>query len=260
MMYEGWSLKAMMLSFLLVEQCSISMEHGSILCQDRSVTDSKKRPERRSDALTKTRIVEAAVVILDEGGTEALTFRALAGTLATGAGALYHHVANKGELLAASAAAVMREAVDAADDADPADDIRAVMLGVFDAISVRPWLGTQLVAAPWQPAVLQLFDRVGSGLVALGVPERSLFDAASALVHHVLGVASQYDAGLQLKGMEMGRRAFLESAASRLADAQGGDYLFLTRISQQLTDHDDRGQFRAGIEIILAGIATLQRA
>jgi AcrR family transcriptional regulator len=202
--------------------------------------------------------VEAAVAILDEGGTEALTFRSLAGRLATGAGALYHHVANKGELLAAAAAAVMTDVVDAAADAD--HDIRALMLGVFDAISGRPWLGTQLVAAPWQPAVLQLFDRVGSELVALGVPERSLFDAASALVHHALGVASQYDAGLRLKGMETGRPAFLESATSPLVDAHAGRYPFLTRISQQLTDHDDRGQFGAGIEIIMAGIAALSRA
>jgi hypothetical protein len=42
---------------------------------------------------------------------------------------------------------------------------------------------------------------VGLAITALGVPERLQFDAASALVHHVLGVASQYDASRQLAGM-----------------------------------------------------------
>ena len=166
------------------------------MCQDVVVTGvRRKRLERRSDALTKSRIVDAAVVLLDEGGTEALSFRALEAALSTGAGALYHHVANKSELLAAAAAATMTEVLNRAGDMDPAQGIRAVTVGVFDGISARPWLGTQLVAAPWQPAVLQLFDRIGSELTALGVPEQSQFDAASALVHHVLGVASQYRRG-----------------------------------------------------------------
>ena len=128
---------------------------------------------------------------------------------------------------------------------------------MFDAISTHPWLGTQLVAAPWQPAVLQLFDRLGFELTALGVPERSQFDAASALVHHVLGVASQYDAGLRLAGINMSRTAFLKSATSPLVHSERR-YPFLTRIGQDLGDHDDRAQFQAGIEIILMGIEALR--
>ncbi len=57
---------------------------------------------RRTDALSKDRIVEAAIEILDAGGESALTFRALAARLTTGTGAIYWHVANKDELLEAA--------------------------------------------------------------------------------------------------------------------------------------------------------------
>ncbi len=137
------------------------MEHGSNMGQDGSVTDRRPRPERRSDALTKARIVDAAIAILDAGGADALTFRALAADLSTGGGALYHHhVANKGELLTAAAAEMMTAILADTGHADPSASIRAVTTGVFDAVTSHPWLGSQLVAAPWQPAVLQLFDRI----------------------------------------------------------------------------------------------------
>ncbi len=233
------------------------MEHGSNMCQDGSVTDRRPRPERRSDALTKARIVDAAIAILDAGGADALTFRALAADLSTGAGALYHHVANKGELLTAAAAEMMTAILADTGHADPSASIRAVTTGVFDAVTSHPWLGSQLVAAPWQPAVLQLFDRIGSEVTALGVPEAAQFDAASALVHHVLGVASQYDAGQHLDRAGADRLGFIETSAAPLVAPDSGRYPFLVRTEKQLIHHDDREQFRAGIEIILAGISTL---
>ena len=59
--------------------------------------------------------MEAAIEILDKDGEDALTFRALTAHLATGSGAIYWHVADKHELLAAATdhiiARVMTEAV-----------------------------------------------------------------------------------------------------------------------------------------------------
>jgi hypothetical protein len=36
------------------------------------------------------------------------------------------------------------------------------------------------------------------------------------------------------------------------------DYPFLRRIAGQLRDHDDRAQFMAGVDLIVAGIAGLK--
>ncbi|WP_420367498.1 TetR/AcrR family transcriptional regulator [Curtobacterium sp. L1-20] len=222
------------------------------------MTNARQRPERRTDALTRVRIVETAIALLDAGGTDALTFRALAAELSTGAGALYHHVSNKSELLSAAATGMITDVLATAGSADPAASIRQVTAGVFAAIVAHPWLGSQLVAAPWQPAVLQLFDRIGSEVTALGVPAPEQFDAASALVHHVLGVASQYDAGQHLGDVRADRPGFIESSTSPLVGSDSGRYPFLARIERQLVEHDDREQFRAGIEIILTGVAALR--
>src|ERR1700761_4054738 len=78
-------------------------------CQAEFMKPKTQRPERRTDALSKERIVEAAIAILDADGDAALTFRALATRLATGSGALYWHVADKNDLLAAAAADVIAQ-------------------------------------------------------------------------------------------------------------------------------------------------------
>lgn len=64
-----------------------------------------------TEALTRERIVEAAIGILDAHGEGALTFRALAALLATGSGAIYWHVADKHDLLAAAADHVVGRAM-----------------------------------------------------------------------------------------------------------------------------------------------------
>jgi len=217
------------------------------------MTNTKPTSARRSDALSKERIVQAAIEMLDEGGTDALTFRTLAARLSTGPGALYHHVGNRDDLLAATAIAVMASAFEPMPENEAAEPgVRGLIMRVFDVITTRPWLATQLAAAPWQPAVMHLFDRIGTELDAHGVPERAQFDAASVLLYHVLGVASQRDAGMQLPATVTDRAAFLDSTRTAVTDS--GDYPFLTRIASQFAGHDDREQFQAGVDIILAGI------
>lgn len=219
-----------------------------------------ERTERRADALSKERIVEAAIEILDTDGESALTFRALAARLATGSGAIYWHVAGKNELLAAATddiiARVMTEVVSGA---EPREAIRAVALGVFDAIDAHPWVGAQLSREPWQSAVLQIFESVGGRLQALGVPERAQFDCASALLNYVLGLAGQYAAGARLLAPDTDRSAFLATVAARWAQLDPAKYPFVRRMAAQLPGHDDREQFLAGIDLILTGITPVRR-
>ena len=218
-----------------------------------------QRTERRADALSKERIVEAAIEILDADGEGALTFRALAARLATGAGAIYWHVASKNDLLAAATddviARVMTEVVSGA---EPRDAIRAIASGVFDAIDAHPWVGAQLSREPWQPAVLQVFEGVGGQLQALGVPERAQFDCASALVNYILGVAAQNAANARLLPRETDRTAFLATVAARWTQRDPAEYPFVHQVATQLPGHDDREQFLAGVDLILAGITTVQ--
>src|ERR1700689_5208124 len=166
------------------------LEHCSIRVKMVLLTTKTQRTERRADALSKERIVGAAIEILDADGEGALTFRALAARLATGSGAIYHHVADKNDRIAATTGDVIaRVMTEVASGAEPREAIRAIALGVFDAIDAHPWVGAQLSREPWQSAVHQIFESVGGQLQALGVPGRAQFDCASALVNYVLGLA-----------------------------------------------------------------------
>jgi AcrR family transcriptional regulator len=217
-----------------------------------------QRAERRTDALSKERIVEAAIDILDADGENALTFRALAARLITGSGAIYWHVADKNDLLAAAADTVIaRVMAEVVGDTEPREAIRGIAVGVFDAIDARPWVGTQLAREPWQAAMLRIWEGIGGQLSALGVAEDARFNSSSALVSSILGLAAQYAAVMQLAPRERDRSAFLETIASRWAQCDPVQYPFVHRIAQQLPEHDDREQFLAGIEILLAGIETL---
>ena len=218
-----------------------------------------KRTQRRADALSKDRIVEAAIEILDAEGESALTFRALTARLATGSGAIYWHVANKNELLAATTNDVIaRVMTEVASGAEPRQAIRAIALGVFDAIDAHPWVGAQLSREPWQSAVLQNFESFGGQLQALGVPERAQFDCASALLNYVLGLAGQYAAATRLLARDTDRSAFLATIAARWAQLDPAEHPFLRQVATQLPEHDDREQFLAGVDLILAGITSVR--
>jgi hypothetical protein len=140
--------------------------------------------------------------------------------------------------------------------AEPREAIRAIALGVFDAINAHPWVGTQLSREPWQFAITQILESVGEQLQVLGVPGRAQFDCASALANYVLGLAGQYAAAARLLARETDRSAFLATIAARWARLDPAQYPFVHKVAAQLPDHDDRGQFLAGINLILAGITT----
>ncbi len=215
-----------------------------------------KRAERRTDALSRERIVEAAIEILDADGESALTFRALSARLATGAGALYPPVASKADLLAAVTNDVIaRVMTGVAGGAEPRAAIRAIARGVFDTIDAHRWVGTELSREPWQPAVLQILEGFGGQLQALGVPGPAQFDCASALVSYVLGLAGQYAAAARLLAPETDRSDFLATVAAQLDPAE---YPFVRQVAAQLREHDDREQFLAGIDLILAGAGAVR--
>jgi len=214
-----------------------------------------ERAERRSDALSKQRIVEAAIEILDAGGEAALTFRALAAHLATGSGAIYWHVASKQELLAAAAADVIeRVMAEVVRRKEPRKAIRALAGGVFDAIDAHPWVGTQLAQAPWETALLQIFEALGGQLRALGVPARSQFDAACALLNYILGIAAQNAANARAQAPGADRAAVLADVARRWQSLDAAAWPFVHQVAAQLPAHDDRAQFLAGIDWLLDGM------
>jgi hypothetical protein len=146
-----------------------------------------------------------------------------------------------------------------AGDTEPRESIRAIALGVFDAFNAHPWVGTQLAREPWQSAMLHLFEGIGRQLQALGVPDGAQFNSATTLMSYIVGLAAQYAAGARLHLRETDRSVFLATVATQwTSQHDAATYPFVHQQATQLADHDDREQYLAGINLILAGIETLR--
>ncbi|MEV2214960.1 TetR/AcrR family transcriptional regulator [Streptomyces sp. NPDC050997] len=224
-----------------------------------------RRPQRRNQVLSREQIIDTAIELLDAGGEGALTSRALTERLATGSGAIYYHVGSRGELLDTVTETVVTAALAARPtgaEATPGDEIRVVALALFDAIAEHPWLATrlilQVVRNPVGPVTVGIFERIGRQVEALGVPQGSWFDAASTLVHYILGAVSQ---NAHIDGdssaVEPDRAEFLDASVTAWQELDPEDYPFMHAIVGQLGEHDDREQFLTGIAIVLDGLTRL---
>ncbi|MEU4238302.1 TetR family transcriptional regulator [Actinoplanes sp. NPDC026619] len=217
-----------------------------------------------ADALSRERIVGAAVELLDAAGEGGLTFRALTERFKTGPGAIYWHVANKDELLAAATDAVLAGPAVVAEGASPEEAIRAVALGLFDAIDEHPWLAAQLSRGPFRSVTLGIFERIGQQVQALGVPFEAQFTSASALMSYIVGAARQNAVNAANAAIArttqpgLDRTTFLATEASAWRSLDPAEFPFLHDIAAQFRDHDDRAQFLAGVDLILTGITALR--
>ena len=216
---------------------------------------------RREDSLSRDRIIEASVAILDGSGEDGLTFRALSERLATGPGAIYWHVPNKGDLLTAACDAIIARAMNAPlVGATPQAIIRTLALGMFDAIDAHPWVGSALTRAPGQLPMVRILERIGRQVSALGVPDEEQWATVGALLNYILGVGAQNAANGQLgrtRGID--RSDFLDAVATTWSQLDPDAYAFTRSMAAHLRGHDDRRDFLAGIDLILSGIEASRR-
>jgi AcrR family transcriptional regulator len=239
---------------------------------------NKKPPSRarRDDSLSRERIIDAAIAILDQDGERGLTFQALSAQLATGPGAIYGHIANKADLLTAACDAIVARALvpdavpagvpdsarapvpggarDVA-TATPQDAIRTIALAIFDAMDAHPWAGAALIQAGGKMPVVRILEGVGRQIAALGVPEARHWAGACAVVNYILGVSGQNAANAQLartQGAERG--AFLAQVAGAWQQLDPAHYPFTRSVAGQLLLHDDRADFLSGVNLLLDGL------
>lgn len=143
-------------------------------------------------ALTRTKILDAAVTLLDEAGVAGCTFRELSERLKTGAGAIYWHVADKDAMLGGAADTVL---ADVTLRGSGADAVRSGAVAVFDAVAAHPWLTAVAARDDDVSALADLARRIRTSLTETGHTEsrsRAAVAAAFALAMR-LGSQSAHD-------------------------------------------------------------------
>src|ERR1700722_20047008 len=184
------------------------------------VRSKKTGSLRREESLSRERIIEASIELLDGSGESGLTFRTLSERLATGPGAIYWHIANKSDLLTAAcdtiiACTITTSLTSVTTGATPQATIRLLALAMFDAIDAHPWVVSALTRSPGQLPMLRIVERIGQQIRALGVPKKEHWVTASALLNYILGVAGRNAANGQFARTQgLDRSDFLEAVST----------------------------------------------
>ncbi len=208
------------------------------------------------EPLSRERIVEAAIRVLDADGLAGLSMRRVAHELDSGVMSLYRHVAGREELLdlvldelTADVAPPGASGEWRADLSALARDIRAVLLRRRDLtllLTARLGLGR---------AALTALDRTIGIFLRAGFPARDAVRANHALGMYVAGSATWEAVGLDGETDAAARAALGAASAARLAALPAGTLPNLVATAGELYAGSGEERFEYGLAMLLDGFA-----
>lgn len=207
-----------------------------------------KKPDASGEpALTRERIIAAAVELLDAQGVEGLTMRGLADRLGSGVMSLYWHVPKKEDVfdLAVDAVLAYGPSVSLLEPEDWRQEVVHILDDWRTSMLRHPWAAALLPRRALGPNILARLEMLSRTLSKAGVADSDLNAAIWSLWNHVMGAT-------------ITRASFdrseddLAAAQQRLADL-GERYPTIER-SRLLLDSDWDGTFQKGLDFLLDGL------
>jgi AcrR family transcriptional regulator len=203
--------------------------------------------------LSKERLLRAAVKLADEHGVASLTMRKLAETLGVEAMSLYHHVADKDEILDGMVDLVFGEIDLPSRKAGWKAAMRQRAISARDALARHPWaIGVMESRANPGPATLRHHDAVIGSLRQAGF--------SIALAAHAVSVLDSYVYGFLLQALNLpfGTSQELEDLAeAMLRELPADQYPYLT---EMIVEHalqpgySYADEFEYGLDLVLDGL------
>ena len=205
----------------------------------------------RQPLLSRERIIEVALGLLDTEGLEAVSTRRLAAELGVSGPSLYNHVATKDELLDAVADTVLAE-VDLSmlaglgPGSDPGwrDALYGWAHAYREALAAHPNVVPVLARGPGRrrPHMLRMADAVFGGLVDAGWPRREATRVGALMRFFIIGSALAAFAG-----------GFPDDAAVYADEYPHLDQAHLLADRQK---EIDESAFETGLQALLDGLET----
>ena len=209
--------------------------------------------------LTRQRVLEAALALADQGGIESLSMRKLAQELGVEAMSLYHHVANKDDILDGIVDVVFGEIELPTGDAGWEAAMRRRSVSAREALRRHPWAtGLMESRRTPGPANIRHHDAVLGVLRNAGFPVELAAHAYSLLDSYIYGFALQ-EASLPFHTPEETAEVAQEIMAVFPAD----DYPHLAEIATEHAlqpGYDYGNEFLYGLDLILDGLARARAA
>ncbi len=226
-----------------------------------ATSTSRRTAGNVQSTLSREAIVDRALATADLEGLDAVSIRRLAQDFGVTPMALYWHVKNKDELLAAMGDRMLDTLVPPPDDRERGlDDLRDLVTQLVSALSAHP--GSTGLA---QLRVLQcergqvLSERALDILRRAGFSvEQSANLARAALQTAIMLVSGRPGAETRIPQDE--RAAVLAGKHAALTGLPADRFPHLIECAAALTDCDDEiSYYRGGIELFIAGVQALQR-
>jgi AcrR family transcriptional regulator len=232
-------------------------------------TRSRPRATYRA-GLTRDRVLRAAVRIADEGGIAALSMRKLAQELGVEAMSLYHHVADKDEVLDGMVDVVMSEinarvaelgAPPARTDSNWKTAVRRRILAAREVLLSHPWApGVIESRTAMSPTVMRYYDSLLRLLRQGGLSVSLVHHAMHALGSRALGFTQELFAPDEASDSGTDVAAIIRG---QLAD----DFPYITEVAViESSEHDedstlgwcdDQVEFEFGLDLLLDGLERL---
>ncbi|MCC3329518.1 TetR/AcrR family transcriptional regulator [Nocardia abscessus] len=203
------------------------------------------RPRR--PLLTRDRIIETALALVDAEGLAAVSTRRLATELGVQGPSLYNHVRTKDDLIDAVVDAVLGE-VDismfaelSAENPDWRSSVRDWARSYRTAMAAHPHIVPALAGGPrHRPNALRMADAVFGGLVAAGWPRREATTVGTTMRYFLTGASlGSFAAGFP-------------SDVAVYADAY--PHLNEAHLLAERQQRIDRDAFEVGLESLLDGL------
>jgi AcrR family transcriptional regulator len=217
----------------------------------------RKSPLDRAP-LSRERVLNGAVAVADSGGIAGLTIRSLAKKLGVKPMSVYHHVANKSEILDGIVDIVFGEIELPSADGNWRAEISRRAHSARLVLRRHPWaIGLLESRTSPGPATLRHHDAVLGALRAAGFSVELTAHAYALLDSYVYGFA------LQEATLPFDDSSVEEVAAPMMAAFESGSYPHLLEL---VTEHalepgyDFADEFEFGLGLVLDGLAERLRA
>ena len=206
-------------------------------------------------ALTRDRVLHAAVRLADKGGIESVTMRRLGRALGVEAMSLYNHVRNKEDVLDGIVDLVLEEIELPAGSGWEAA-VRRTAVSAHAALLRHPW-ACSLVMSRFRPARIAYVNALLSTLREAGFTAEAAYHGYHALDSHILGFTLwELSHRMDAEGLE-------EAAANFLKQVSPDEYRYLIEHIRQHMDEslrDGTGDFEFGLELVLDGLRRIRAA
>lgn len=213
-------------------------------------TDPKTAPRI---PLNRQRVLRAAVTLADRGGVGSLSMRKLAQELGVEAMSLYHHVANKGDILDGIVDVVFSEIDLLSGQVDWKAAMRRRAISAREALRRHPWAtGLMESRSTPGPATLRHHDAV------LGILRNAGFSIE--LATHAYSILDSYIYGFALQETNLPFNTSEELAAvaeTMLGDLQADKHPHLTEMAVEHAlqpGYDYGNEYEFGLDLILDGL------